>query len=181
LRATLQEPAMTRHQSFRFLAAALALGIGVAASADTLSAQDSAFAEKAAIGNMTEIRLSKIALGASTNQAVRTFAQTMVSDHQQANNALMAVAGSHGWTLPTMPDAAAQSAIAGMQTKTGADFDQAYVEKMTHDHVAAVALFKKEAATGDAAALKAFAGRTLPTLEHHLDMVQQLAAVSSTP
>jgi len=39
-------------------------------------------------------------------------------------------------------------------------------------HKEAVSLFKKYSKTGRTAPLKSFAAETLPTLEHHLEMIQ---------
>jgi putative membrane protein len=53
-------------------------------------------------------------------------------------------------------------------------FDSAYVDTQLRAHQDAVALFKDYAANGPTPALKSFAEKTLPTLENHLKMVQDL-------
>jgi putative membrane protein len=45
---------------------------------------------------------------------------------------------------------------------------------MVKDHEKAVKLFSKESSSGKDAELKAFATKTLPTLQHHLEMARQL-------
>jgi len=59
---------------------------------------------------------------------------------------------------------------------SGADFDREYTRMMVMDHEKAVAKFEKQARDGQDADLKAFAGRTAPTLRHHLDMSRQCLA-----
>ena len=56
---------------------------------------------------------------------------------------------------------------------TGADFDKAYMSDMVSDHKEDISDFKKEANGGKDADIKAFAAKTLPTLEDHLKMAQQ--------
>jgi putative membrane protein len=45
---------------------------------------------------------------------------------------------------------------------------------MVKDHEKAVALFQKEADTGKDAEAKAFAAKTLPTLQGHLEMARSM-------
>ena len=59
---------------------------------------------------------------------------------------------------------------------SGAAFDRAYVEEMVKDHRKDVSEFRREAAQARDADLKAWAGKTLPTIEDHFKQVQQLQA-----
>jgi putative membrane protein len=57
----------------------------------------------------------------------------------------------------------------GLNDKTGADFDKAYMEMMVSDHKKDISLFEKESKNGKDSDLRSFATRTLPTLRMHLD------------
>lgn len=46
---------------------------------------------------------------------------------------------------------------------------------MVRDHKGTIALFEKQAKSGDSGELKQFAGNTLPILKEHLSMVLALA------
>ena len=46
---------------------------------------------------------------------------------------------------------------------------------MVKDHEKAVALFQKQAKSGDSPELKEFASKTLPTLQDHLKMARDLS------
>jgi putative membrane protein len=59
---------------------------------------------------------------------------------------------------------------------SGAEFDKAYVDAMLADHEEDVALFKSEADGGKDADVKAWAGKTLPSLQMHLDMIKGIKA-----
>jgi putative membrane protein len=50
------------------------------------------------------------------------------------------------------------------------------MDDMVKDHRTDVAEFKKESTSGQDAEVKAFATKTLPTLEEHLSLAEQMAA-----
>ncbi|MGA9421944.1 MAG: DUF4142 domain-containing protein, partial [Rhodanobacteraceae bacterium] len=148
--------------------AGLSSGPALGASTSKSNADNQTFVRKATIGGMTEIQLSQLARTRSSNDQVRQFADLMITDHQQAGDKLDKIARQDGWQVPTALDAKEQKALDALKTRSGTEFDRAYAAKMKHDHVLAVALFKREAASGKSADLKAFASETLPTLEEHL-------------
>ena len=79
--------------------------------------------------------------------------------------------------MPTAPDSQQQAVITDLRGKSGAEFDEDYAERMQANHAKAVALFKAAAQSRDVApALTQYAKRTLPTLEHHREMAEELAA-----
>ena len=58
--------------------------------------------------------------------------------------------------------------------KTGADFDRDYSKMMLSDHNKDVSAFEKQSTKGADPDLKAFATRTLPILQEHLQMAKAL-------
>ncbi len=133
------------------------------------------FVEKAAIGGMTEVELSKLALQKSKNEDVRSFANHMVADHTQANDDLKSIATSKNLQVPADLDAKHKAAVSDLSKKSGAEFDRAYARQMAKDHDKTVALF--DAASSASAVdpeLQAFARKTLPTLKHHDQLAMQL-------
>ena len=100
----------------------------------------------------------------------------MVTDHSSANDQLKAAAQQDGIQLP-QDISKEHKAIADRLSKLqGSAFDKEYARLMLKDHEDDVAMFKKEANSGKDANLKAFAQKTLPTLEDHLKMAQQMNA-----
>jgi putative membrane protein len=108
------------------------------------------------------------------SDAVKQFGQRMVDDHGQANSELMSLASSKGMTLPTELDAKHREQVTKMSAMTGADFDRAYVKMMVSDHRKDVSEFEKQSTRVTDADLKAFATKTLPTLQEHLRMAEAL-------
>jgi len=123
---------------------------------------------------MREVELSKLALRKSTNSKTKSFAQMMVNDHSKANSELKSIAESKAMELPTTLDKEHAAAVKGLAAQAGAAFDQAYAKQMVSDHQKAVTLFKQEASDNNDAELTAFARKTLPAIETHLQMAMQL-------
>jgi putative membrane protein len=100
----------------------------------------------------------------------------MVSDHSRANEELKSAATRAGASVPAAPSSDQQVSLADLDKQSGDDFDKAYAKAMVDDHKEDIDLFKKEASSGQNAELKAFAQKTLPTLEEHLRLAQALKA-----
>jgi len=148
----------------------------VAGSISTaMAATSNSFVDDAAQGGITEVEAGKLALEKSSPADVKTFAQHMVTDHTKANQELTALAKKLDIEVPD--DAAltdkAKKAILEMRDES---FDKAYANNQVAAHEKTVELFQKEAASSDNAELKAFAAKTLPTLEAHLKMAKELQA-----
>jgi putative membrane protein len=134
------------------------------------------FADKAAVANLFEIETSKLAVKTSKNKDVLAFANKMITDHTKAGTAFKAAVGkATGVTPPAEKlDAAHQAKLDDLKTKTGEDFDKAYIDAQQDAHDEAVSLFDSYANNGDDAALKAFAAETLPTLKAHEEHIDKM-------
>ena len=141
-------------------------------SANRMAGADSTWARKVAQGGMAEVKLGELAKDHASSEAVKKFGQQMVDDHSKANDELKDIAGKKGITLPSGLDAKDQNTYDRLSKLKGAEFDRAYMADMVKDHRMDIAEFKREAGRGSDAELKAFASKTLPTLEHHLQMAQ---------
>ncbi len=154
----------------------------VSMSAETGSmarSADGKFVMAAAKGGMAEVEMGRLAAQKGSNPEVKQFGQKMVDDHSKANDDLKQVASSKGMTLPTEVDAADKAKMDRMSKLSGAAFDKAYVADMLKDHKKDVADFKNEASGGRDSDVKSFASKTLPTLQEHLKMVQDLSSKMS--
>jgi putative membrane protein len=135
---------------------------------------DTAFAAKAAVGGMAEVALGKMAAAKSTDKQVKDFGNMMVTDHGKANAELMTIAKSKNITLPATLDAEHQAKSDSLSKLSGADFDKAYVAAMIEGHKKTLALMQSEAANGKDAELKAFAAKTAPVVQMHLDHIAKI-------
>ena len=125
-------------------------------------------------GGMTEVELGKVAGEKASSSQVKDFGARMVKDHTQANDELKGIAEKKGVTLSSSLDARHQAMVDRMSKLSGPAFDQAYIKGMVRDHEKTVALFKSEAESGQDPDVKAFASKTLPTLEDHCSSIKSI-------
>jgi putative membrane protein len=142
----------------------------------SLSSQDQDFARKAAIGGKAEVDLGKLAKKNGSNSSIKDFGGQMVTDHGKASKEFAAIAKKDGFKLPSSLDAEHQGTKDKLSKEKGADFDRDYVADTVAAHQQTVQLFQDEAKNGQNPDVKGFAQRTLPIIQHHLQMAQQLAA-----
>ena len=140
----------------------------------SMSAQDKDFLMDAAMGGLMEVELGRMATQQGMSDAVKQFGQRMVDDHSKANQELMSLASSKGITLPTTIDEKHRKDMTKLQGLSGAEFDRAYSKMMQSDHKKDVSEFEKQSTRGTDPDLKAFASKTLPTLQEHLQMANAL-------
>src|SRR2546423_8449740 len=139
-----------------------------------LSSRDQKFMMEAATGGMMEVELGRWAAQKGTSDAIKQFGHRMVDDHSQANTELMQLASSKGVTVPTQLDEKHRNEVAKLTKLSGAEFDRQYAKMMISDHRKDVDEFQKQSMHADDADLQAFAAKTLPTLQQHLQMAQTL-------
>jgi putative membrane protein len=99
----------------------------------------------------------------------------MVTDHGKAGDELKTLAQSKSITLPSDVDPKAKATRDRLAKLSGAAFDRAYMQDMVTGHRKAVAAFKKESTAGKDPDVKAWATKTLPTIEEHLKMAQDIS------
>lgn len=139
-----------------------------------VNTDDSQFAVEAANGGLAEVELGKLAQTKATDAKVKDFASMMVTDHTKANTELMNLAKLKNITLPSVPGADEQKIMDDLTKKSGKDFDKAYVDAMVDDHKKDVKAFQDAIKTLKDSDLKAFATKTLPVLQMHLDAITKI-------
>ncbi|AWB48399.1 DUF305 domain-containing protein [Gemmobacter aquarius] len=152
-------------------AADSAAGVGVTT--------DAVFVKLATSSNILEIRSSELARDRAGSDAVKAFAERMIADHAAASAKLAEVAGQPApdmsADLSGQMDAKHAEQLAALEAVTGEGFEQAYIDLQRQAHDAAVALFQSYATNGEDGAVKDFAEATVPTLQEHLTLVQDMS------
>ena len=141
----------------------------------TLSTTDKHFVQEAAIGGMAEVQLGQLGANSAQSEDVKEFANKMVTDHGKANDELKSLAEEKHIVLPKELDSKHQSTVTKLSKVTGANFDKEFMTEMVKDHVKDVAKFKEASSTAKDPDLKAWASKTLPTLEEHLTQAKTVA------
>lgn len=150
------------------------------------------FIRMASMSDRFEIASSNLAIERTRTARLKEFAQHMVRDHEKTTQELQrliaAMPGQSGATAapragtgpaPGSPQATGldqqhQALLQQLQGTQGAAFERLYLRQQVMAHTQAVDLFRNYAAAGDNAELKQWAAATLPTLQEHLRMAQQL-------
>jgi len=132
------------------------------------------FAVAIADGGMLEVKLSELAMKNASSKKVKEFAKIMIKDHTTAGNELKSMAETKGMALPASLGDKNQKIYDDMSKLKGADFDKAYMSQMVSDHKDAVSAFESQAKDSKDADIKAWAGKTLPTIIHHMDMAKAI-------
>jgi len=134
----------------------------------------SEFMTKAASGGMMEVQLGQLAQQNGMSQDVKDFGKMMVDDHTKANEELKALAAQKNITLPDSMAQEQMDHVEELRGKANADFDQAYMSLMVDDHQEDVDLFQEAAQNLQDPDVKAFASKTVPILQQHLDRAKQV-------
>jgi len=137
-----------------------------------LNASDRTVVQQLAIGNEAEIELGKLAAQKAHGQPVKTFAQTMVHDHDAAGRSVADLAKAAGLVLPSGLDSEHLALHEHLGKLNGAAFDAAYIQAQVQDHQKTLLLLEYEIGSGQDQALRNFAAQTLPTIRMHLQTAQ---------
>lgn len=134
------------------------------------------FVTIAAQSDMLEIESSRLALQKADNNKTKQFAEKMIKDHTETSAELKSLvsSGKVQADAPSSLDKAHQEKLDKLTKLDGKAFTKEYDDMQVSAHKDAVSLFERYGKDGDNADLKAFAGKTLPHLQEHLKMAQEL-------
>jgi len=133
------------------------------------------FILQASASDMFEIESSKLALQKG-DETTKAFAQQMITDHEKTSaelKALLAGGKVQGNPVTALTEDHKEE-VDELAKLEGAEFNEEYIDDQVEAHEDAVDLFKRYAEEGENAELKAWAAKTLPALEHHYKMAQDL-------
>lgn len=154
------------------LTVALCTGARAADKGTTPSKMDKTFVQKAGMGGIFEVDSGKLAADMGASQDVKDFGSKMVEDHGKANEELKSLASAKSLDIPSQLDATHQKMVDDLKSKTGKEFDAAYMADMTKAHKMDDALFVKEGKSGTDPDLKAFATKTDVVIKQHIAMLK---------
>lgn len=141
---------------------------------------DPQIASIAVTANQVDIDYAKIAKEKASNAEVKKFAQTMMADHQAVIDKAVALVKKLGVTPED--NSLSQSLVSGandtkamLNSKTGADFDKAYVDNEVAYHKAAIDIVENTLIPQSSnAELKSLLESALPLFKEHLSHAEML-------
>ena len=133
------------------------------------------FVKEVAMSDMLEIESGKIAQQKG-NGPEKKFAEQMITDHTKTSSELKSMANSSNLKadIPTALDSSSQSKLQKLRDAKPENFASQYDPMQVSAHKDAVSLFERYAKGGDDPKLKDWAAKTLPALQHHLEMAQEM-------
>jgi putative membrane protein len=163
-----------------FTAALLVLAALAPAAQAQHCGQDETWLTSSMQGDRFEIQGGKMALQKSTNPAVRTLAQTLVTDHTKSLKDASHLARAIGLDVPKKPSPSEQWELQTVSAFTGNQFDRSWSSLEDFDHHQDITETKDEVKLGCGSAIRKDARQEIPTLEKHLKL-SRAALASTTP
>jgi putative membrane protein len=144
-------------------------------SALDISPTTADFVKEAATSDMLEIAAAKIA-EQKGNADEKKFAAQMITDHTKSSSELkgLASSGDVRAEIPAKLDEASEKKITKLRNAKPDDFAADYDPMQVSAHKDALSLFERYSKSGENPKLKDWAGKTLPTLQHHLEMAEAM-------
>jgi putative membrane protein len=135
---------------------------------------DRAFAMEVAQNGIAEIAYARLAARNAQSADVKRFAQRVITDHTKVGNELKQIATGKGITLPADMKEEQKATLTRLTALKGAEFDREFMTIMAENHDKSVTTFKEVARDSTDTDFKAFAAKTLPTLEGHQKMAHDI-------
>jgi putative membrane protein len=135
------------------------------------------FVTKVAARGMYEVEVSRLAAERAINPNVRNYAQTLVAQHTQANEELVALMSAHGVVPPKGLAADKATKLHRLASLPRSDaFDNGYIRVVgIEDHRADIAMFDKARRDVRDRDLRAWIERTVALMRDHLSMAERIA------
>ncbi len=131
------------------------------------------FVKEVASRDMFAIQSSQLA-AFKTQGNVLAFANQIQTDYAKTLSELKSLAQQAGVTVPVEMSSSQQNMFDELNSLSAKKFAKQYIKDQVRVQKGAVSLFKRYGKGGENAQIKDWANQTLPTLQHHLDMAQQL-------
>jgi len=136
-------------------------------SKDTSDPNDTLFFGKAAVINLEEIELGKLAEQKSKMTDIKNLGKMMQEDHSKLMESLTALAKEKSIMLPSL-DKAEWDDYQTLNTISGMGFDKKYCDMMANGHKGAIAIFEKDSADTKDADVRQWVIAAIPVLPKHL-------------
>jgi len=157
------------------LASVVAIPFTTAADEPSLASFDDAtFLKAVAVGGLYDVCICDYVGSQSRNAEVRKLAAAVVADHLLGRDALKAAAKEAGVDLPTKLDADHQKQLEAFKASKGEGLDRELVKALHKRLTAGTAAFVMASKRAEHPAVKAFATKSLPRIQKHLESAKGL-------
>ena len=144
-------------------------------AADKMDNGDISAMKQLAQANLSEIAGGKTAVQKAQSPDVKSFAQKMVDDHTKMLADLRTLAKKKDVALPQDADVKDMAQMKLMERKSGAEFDQAFMEHMVKEHERALKDVQNIAAKAKDPEFKAAVQKAHAKIQEHLQLAQRIS------
>lgn len=155
---------------FTVLGVAVAIVFGLSLRAEDTA--DSDFLIDAMRTDIAEVQMAKLAQERAQDDAVRSYAERLQTDHSRSLQEASALALTLSVQVPTEASDEAQAHYQALESLSGSEFDAAYIGHMIAGHQAAIQKFGAQRSSNREIA--ALVAKTLPVLREHLAKAESL-------
>ena len=142
--------------------------VAVGATSGKLNHADASFLKEAASGGVFEVEAAQTGSRMASDAGVKSFAQTLATDHGKANDELKQLANSKQVAVSDNLPSGMQRDLDKLGKKSGKDFDREFIKEVgIKDHEKDIKLFEKASKNAKDPDVRAWAEKTLPTLQQH--------------
>lgn len=139
--------------------------------------EDKQFITDAAIKNMAEIELGKLAIQKGVDKKVKNFGTLLIKQHTKMGTRLRKTADQKKISLPAEIDSATKKDLATLSAYSGKAFDKAYIYYMINNHETDVKFFEYAAKHVVDKDLKKVASKNLLVLHRHQYALNGIKAI----
>ncbi len=132
------------------------------------------FVTKASEGGMMEVAMGKLAETNGGSPDIKEYGKMLEKDHGMDNADLQGIAVAERIQMSPGLKEDQTRYLKDLEAKRGANFDKTFIDMMIEDHTKDIEEFKAAAANNENEKVRAFAAKTLPVLQKHLDKAREI-------
>lgn len=155
----------------------MSLSSTMASEKDTLPPSDVKFVKHEASAGKGVVQIADLGVKKAKSTDVKTFAETLVTDHTGANEQLTALAKTKGVELSAVLDPSHAETIQNLEKHSGADFDKAFLAEIVKGHKKCISNFEDNEKSTKDADLKKWVATMIPVLKAHLAKAEALQVI----
>lgn len=130
--------------------------------------------------NLWEIPMGQLAVKRGTTQPVKDAGATMASDHTMLDVAVKKLGTQFGVELPEEPTSSQKNWIAEISSKTGAEFDRTFANRLRGAHGTVFGLVSEVRAGSTNEVIRAFAQQANEVVMRHMTLLEATGLVTPT-
>jgi putative membrane protein len=137
---------------------------------------ESDFVSKALQRGTAEVKVLELAASKTQTPAVKEIARELVREHTNSNQELKKIADKLDIRPAETPNAKAEEKLRELSSKTGKEFDAAFIKMMLHCHATNVSFYEAGKKVAKNSEVTAYIDKALPVLKSHSEKIEAVKA-----